>query len=73
MRKYLFDLSERVGGAFAFALLAQLPQQGFDVRSWAWADSLSLAASFAVLTLLAGVAARYKGDPATAGFTDPRK
>jgi hypothetical protein len=73
MTTYLRDLSERVGAAFAFGLLAQLPQQGFDVRQWPWADSLSLAASFSVLTLLAGIAARYKGSPATAGFTDPRK
>lgn len=69
MTTYLKDLAERVGGAFAFGLLAQLPEQGFDVRTWPWADSLSLAGSFAVLTLLAGVAARYKGDSSTAGFT----
>lgn len=73
MTAYLRDLLERVGAAFAFGLLAQLPQQGFDVRTWAWADSLSLAASLSVLALLAGVVARYKGNPATAGFTDPTK
>jgi hypothetical protein len=73
MSRYLRDLIERVIGAFTFGLLAQLPQQGFDVRTWQWGGSLSLAASLALLTLLAGVAARYKGDRSTAGFTDPRK
>jgi hypothetical protein len=72
MKTYLKDLAERVVGVFAFGLLAQLPEQGFDVRTWPWADSLSLAGSLAVLALLAGVAARYKDDPTTAGFTSRR-
>lgn len=73
MNRYLIDLLERVGGAFALGLLAQLPAEGFDVRTWEWGKSLSLAASLAVLALLVGIAARFKGDSSTAGFTDPRK
>jgi len=60
MRRYLIDLSERTLGAFAAALVAQLPERGFDVRTWPWGDSLSLAG---------GVAARYRGDRESAGFT----
>jgi hypothetical protein len=73
MRKYLTDLTERTLGAFAAALLAQLPSRGLDVRLWPWSDSLALAGGVALLVLLAGVAARYQGDRDSAGFTDLRK
>ncbi|MEU2510357.1 holin [Streptomyces sp. NPDC007863] len=69
MRCYLIDLGERTVGAFAAALVAQLPENGFDVRAWPWSDSLSLAGSIALVVLLAGVAARYRGDRDSAGFT----
>lgn len=69
MRRYLIDLSERTVGAFAAALLAQLPSNGFDVRTWPWSDSLSLAGGVALVVLLGGVAARYRGDRESAGFT----
>lgn len=69
MRRYLIDLGERTVGAFAAALVAQLPERGFDIRTWPWSDSLSLAGGAAVLVLLAGVAARYRGDRESAGFT----
>jgi hypothetical protein len=69
MRRYLIDLSERTVGAFAAALLAQLPERGFDVRTWPWGDSLSLAGGVALVVLLGGVAARYRGDRESAGFT----
>lgn len=69
MRRYLIDLSERTLGTFAAALVAQFPENGFNVRTWPWSDSLSLAGSIALVVLLGGVAARYRGDRNSAGFT----
>lgn len=68
MRRYLWDLGERVVGAFAAALLAQLPAHGFDVRVWPWGESLGFAGGVAVVVLLGGVVARFRGDPGSAGF-----
>lgn len=69
MRRYLIDLAERTVGAFAAALVAQLPANGFDVRTWPWGDSLGLAGGVAVVVLLGGVAARFRGERNSAGFT----
>ncbi|MEU7074748.1 holin [Streptomyces narbonensis] len=69
MTRYLRDLAERTVGAFAAALVAQLPSHGFDVRTWPWSDSLSLAGGVSLVVLLGGIAARYKGDRESAGFT----
>jgi len=69
MRHYLIDLGERTLGAFAAALVAQFPENGFDVRTWPWSNSLSFAGSIALVVLLGGVAARYRGDRDSAGFT----
>lgn len=69
LKRYLLDLAERTVGAFAAALLAQLPLHGFDVRTWPWSDSLALAGGAALLVLLGGLAARYRGDRDSAGFT----
>lgn len=70
MNQYLKDLAERVVGVFVTTLVGlALAAQPFDVLTFAWGPALTVSGSAAVLALLVGLAARFKGDPDSAGLS----
>jgi hypothetical protein len=74
VKKYLFDLAYTVGGAFVLTLAAlAAAAEPFDVLTFDWGTSLTVAGSAAVLTLLHGLAARFQGDKDRARFTSPQR
>lgn len=70
MSAYLKDLAERVFGVFAITLAAlAAAATPFDVLTFGWVRALTVSGSAAVLALLLGLAARFRGDPESAGLT----
>lgn len=68
-KKYLKDLAERVivtfaGGAITAVSVPEL--LSFDMSIW---QKAALAGGTAVVSLLKGMVARYRGDPSTASLT----
>lgn len=70
MSAYLKDLAERVFGVFVITLAAlAAAATPFDVLTFGWVRALTVSGSAAVLALLLGLAARFRGDPESAGLT----
>ncbi len=63
MALFLRRLAFKVGGVFISVLLAMAAaQQPFNVLTFHWATSLTVAGSAAFLALLEGLAGRFTGD-----------
>lgn len=64
MTVFLKRLALKVGGVFLATLAAMAgAAQPFNVLTFAWGPSLTVAGSVAVLALLEGLAGRFTGDP----------
>lgn len=65
MSQYLKRLAYKVGAVFTGSLLATaLAAQPFNVTTFNWGTSLTIAGSLSVLALLEGAAGYFRGDPA---------
>lgn len=77
MTNYLLDLARRVGGAFVAALLSSIMVGAGDTESWFnltsvnWSTALSVAAGAAILSLLKGLAAKFRASPHDASLLPP--
>lgn len=68
MNTYLKDLVERVAGAFAVGSLSVLGADAFNILNVDWRATLGVGGGAALLSLLKGVAARFRGDPDNASL-----
>lgn len=67
---YLRRLAYKVVGVFLATLAgAAVAAEPFNVLTFNWPSALTVAGSVAVLALLEGLAARFKGDPDRPTFT----
>ncbi|MEU7010354.1 holin [Streptomyces sp. NPDC046332] len=70
MSQYLKDLAERVLGVFLTTLAGlALAAEPFNLLTFDWGTALGASGSAAVLALVVGLAARFKGDPDSAGLS----
>lgn len=68
--QYARQLALKVLGVFLATLLAMAAaSQPFDVLTFHWTSTLTVAGSAAVLALLEGLAGRFTGDPEQASIT----
>lgn len=65
---YLMDLGERVLGAFVAGVLSVLGVDALNIVTADWGTALSVGVGAAVLSLLKGLAARYRGDHESASL-----
>lgn len=70
MTQYLKDLAERVLGVFLGTLSGvALAAEPFNLLTFDWGTALGTSGSAATLALIVGLAARFRGDPNSAGLS----
>jgi hypothetical protein len=68
MNKFVVDLGERVLGSFAAGALSVIPLDALDITHLDWKSALAVGAGTAVITLLKGVAAKFRGNSDSASL-----
>lgn len=69
MSTYLRDLAERVAWSFAGGALSVLGLDTVNVLNMDWRAAIGVGAGAAVISVLKGIAARFRGDPTSASLS----